>query len=262
MTTVITIKDAVFTAPGLPVLSRVIRDGLVLGIRPADTGDVVDFSDNGATLTKVGFPILTPYGVRTAPVSFYNTSVLESSSNTMIIGFRAVFPGSTSGLSGLLGSLNYGFGTNSKGSGIAVGTIAGSPAYLGAATYAANGATTRQNTGARAIVSPSPAPPFTSKWVWVAVALDEAANVSRFYSCMDGGDLVAAANATLDAGVITRTRANICLGAYADVGVDTGHRFEIAEALVYSRALSAAEIQHQFNEAKKYMTSIGAVLGQ
>ncbi|MDR6600972.1 hypothetical protein J2732_001955 [Achromobacter deleyi] len=260
--TVVTRASNIFTAPNLPIMSDLIKSGMVLGLRPVQTTGVIDISPSQASLTAVGAPTMTAAGVRVGPMNYYRSNVQEPRNLTLIAGFRISSGPSLSGTAQLIGSLRGSFSA-SNGSGIYAGLFASSPNYIGLTYGSSNGpGGSRASVFPTGVVIAQPAPTnYVSPWLWCAVTIDSDGIAGRRYVAKAEGPIVAVAANGLTAAMGDRDRASLILGAFDDVAVDNHWRFEMAELLVYNRAFSEAEVQQQYRDSLLYMKAIGAQIG-
>ena len=91
MSVIIKAKNVVFDNPNLPVLTPMISNGLIAGFRPNNsTLGLTDLSGNGYELTKVGNPTLTDKSIIVDKANGFVTNVRETTHLTLIVVSRAI----------------------------------------------------------------------------------------------------------------------------------------------------------------------------
>ena len=91
MTTVIKAANFNFSNNNLPILQPIVTDGLVAMFRPNDSiNGLADLSLNNHTLTKVGNPTLTAVSVLGNNSNYYQTSIPETQSLTIMAVVKVV----------------------------------------------------------------------------------------------------------------------------------------------------------------------------
>lgn len=91
MSVIIKAKNVVFSNPNLPIITPMISDGLQAAFRPNNTTlGLSDFSGHGATLTPQGNPQITDKSVIVDRINGFVSNVRETIDLTMIVVHRAI----------------------------------------------------------------------------------------------------------------------------------------------------------------------------
>lgn len=91
MSVIIKAKNVVFNNPNLPIITPMISEGLQAAFRPNNTTlGLSDFSGHGATLTPQGNPQLTDTSIIVDRANGFVSNVRETTDLTMIVVHRAI----------------------------------------------------------------------------------------------------------------------------------------------------------------------------
>lgn len=277
MSTIIRLRGINFNNPALPVVSSFVRNGLVGAFRPAgDASSMVDLSGNGVTLTKRGNPSFTQYGILGNGVNGYRTNIPETMNQTLMAVFRG-HKGTSFNCLAISNYLNDVAGAE-RGSSVWMALANGTGENkidVGARTQthykrASDNAYTN-NIHASVINDEVDSTTFlTSDWVFAALVVDATGNIQQtFVPKNNSSGPVQETNfttATNPGSLATRHLTDPATGApnmFQICSVDdltwVSAQSEVAEALVYNRALSTAEIMEQYELSKEFMFKVRGI---
>lgn len=269
MTTIIRATGVTFNNPDLPVVTPIITNGLVGAFRPSNKiGGLVDVSGNGHKMTMAGAPELTSISAKGDKNNGFITDIPDSKDITLMCVSRSIKNPSTGRFSGFVLS-NYSGGNDlMRGGGIwyhdqsagsVVTPILKANSYtkkISDGTYVNATATPKTYTAGELIDGNETA------WNFTAMTLNTVTNKQHAYMPATSlapvatydhtaaGFNLAQRKLTLDNGQPNFFRVINIL----DSGNWTG-TVEVAEVMVFDRALSDSEIMQQYLYSKQYMAA-------
>lgn len=269
MTTIIRAAGVTFNNPDLPVVTPIITNGLVGAFRPSNKiGGLVDVSGNGHKMTTVGAPELTSISAKGDKNNGFITDIPDSKDITLMCVSRSIKNPSTGRFSGFVLS-NYSGGNDlTRGGGIWYHDVSNDISVtpiLKANSHTKdlsdnsfkNATVIGKNFVTNDLVNGN-----KTAWNFFAMTLNSTSNLQKAYmpktqlAPVDTFDHTAKGfslserKLTLDNGKPNFFRV-INIG---DSGNWTG-TVEVAEVMVFDRALSDSEIMQQYLYSKKNMAA-------
>lgn len=249
MTTVIRSSNSVFNAENILPFGSLVLDGLVAAFRPSNKQDgLVDLSGHGHILTKMGNPTLTSNEMVGDSVNGYTTDITETSNLTYIAVYK-VLPTSDNYQSLAINCYNQ-------------SPIEGSSIYMysgGKAGLRGAAPAKITSSGASVIVTATLGYPDIEKYVFVAHVVNSETGVMTSYTPVNGtvintpqGSGQSFANRSL-----SRNKVSLAYSPTTPTWLGKSH---IAEALIYSKALTAEQVMEQYNYSKAFMASRGITI--
>ena len=246
MTTVIRAVGANFINPDLPsVVPKFITDGLVAAYRPSNAATGLnDLSGNGNNLTIVGSPVLTADGMVGDVLNGLKTGLLETLSLTYMAVYK--IPLSTYVEGGfVMGCYEDIPPTSSTGSSFYSFGLSGAGHNLTAQSqYKKPDNTTAQATVAMGVIP--------DRYVFVAITVDAASNKVTAYCPTLATEFTTipptGAIGTRD--ISPTNKVQLVSGISKPTWTS---KVNLAEALIYNKALTSAQIQEEYQKSKTYM---------
>lgn len=257
MTTMIRNLDMEIQNPSLTPIYEPFASvpGLMQGVRVGD--GLVDLSGNGYTVAPIGTPTLTKYSVIGDKNNGFVTNVPDGLQRTIIAVYKQASDTATFGYP--VGNITQ--QTSAHGVGLAISDVSSTSLRRRSLTV---GAKEYNETLYAVAAGPSEGVATRNKFVWTAVTVDGAGNAAGLF--------IPAANpaiipATLAAG------ANLAERTITEGGGDSYYRviawrsptippvasasgLEVAEWLIYDRALSLADLQVQYGRSQRYFKNL------
>lgn len=277
MSTIIRLRGVNFNNASLPVVSSFVRNGLVAAFRPAgDESSLVDLSGNSTQLTKVGTPTFTTQGVKGQNGSGYVTNVAETADITVMAVYRC---------SPIAGTMAGGLVVNTFNDDDAAGNKYGfslwTKAYAGTgankldvkALYQTflkrNSDNTYQNSPFGVLIQDEMDNTVSTDWIFGAMVIDASNNkVKRFVPKLyPTGPYNETDGTALGLSVAGRILTNPTTGLPNYVNIleasdnDAWNTpVELAEVLIYQRALTDVEIFQQYALSKEFMSKLRSIV--
>lgn len=238
MTTVIKAANFNFSNNNLPILQPIVTDGLVAMFRPNDSiNGLADLSLNNHTLTKVGNPTLTTVSASGNSNNYYQTSIPETQSLTIMAVVKIV----NNPNNGII------FGNYETNAGTSIwysynGTAKDSLALQVQLHNKKLDGTFKNNQLHFEIFYP----PFNYPWRFVAITIDAKTGIATAYNPLNQKvNTLAADFANRQIGKNFRI-----FNAQSNTHPGTS---ELAEVLVFNKALSRQQIMQQYEYSKEFM---------
>lgn len=253
MTTVIRNLDLLIDNPALPVIFGPFTSvpGLVGGWRFSGGNPLADLSGNGRALSAEGSPSQADYYVTGNKTNGYVTDIGDMLNVTLIVVAR--LKSSVQDYGPFLSSLRQ----NASGNGVGVGVVlASNPAANISRDQGVIGNTAYDAALAASVQGQAGTFAERTAFRFIALALDAAAGTARLFQPR----LSTVPVTVTDADISTRTVAGrvFRIGSWSNpADLPQPGEYDIAEALIYSRALSDSEVLTQYNRSKTYMAGFG-----
>lgn len=223
MTTVIRATGVQFSNADLPNLSPVVSNGLVAMFRPSSAkSGLADLYNKDNQLTIVGNPEFLAHGVRVSKANYLQTNVADTKNSTIIVVFKI---NNTQGSAIVFGNFNIGISGQSVfwQGGVIKSQVIGSANYI---ENLSNNYT-------------------SGLFFTVAITIDADNDIAHFYNITQGTQQQASGGI-----------ANRKLGATHRIGASYSTPWtgisEVAEVIIYDRALSKDELNTQYMYSKDY----------
>lgn len=253
MTTVIRATGSVFNNQSLPIIAPLVTDGLVGAFRAGGFG-LVDVSGNSRALTVVGSPTATEYGLRGNGSNGLATDIGEPTTMTIMTISRVRKVGGAYKRVFVAG--NY----------IASNPVAGSSVFYApeAQGYSLRGNTRTKNLSGDTLNNTLTYKIFgdvgdTSEFIFTAMVLDAAANTVTTYLPKFSQNYVqfvdfnpSSLSLTQRPLVINGKPNYIQIASTPSSDVWDGD-VEVAEVLIFDKALTKSQIMQQYKYSKAYM---------
>ncbi|WP_068445009.1 hypothetical protein [Providencia heimbachae] len=245
------IKGANWDSSGLPVLNSFVTQGLVAAFRPKSyASSMVDLSGNETHVQTIGNPQFTKSGVIGSNADGFLTSCSETSSHTYI----ATIKGDSSIGPFIVGNFNS---QSAMGTGIVTLAI-NNMMHNAGAYWTKSGDTTNWDRVTGSGVAPDN---FRTAWAFIALTVDSEKEWVELWLKQGDSPLIRAA-AVKPSGIKTRN-----MDATKKIRImgptpawTSSARNEVAETLIYNRALSESEIKQQYLYSQKYHLNNGVVI--
>lgn len=275
MSTIIRLRGINFNNPALPVVSSFVRNGLVGAFRPAgDASSMVDLSGNGVSLTKRGSPAFTQYGMTGTPSNGYRTNIPETLNSTLTAIFRVTKGTTFSSMA--VGNYNNDNVGAERGMSIWTSSAAGTGAgkidvRVNAQTHYKKTADGLYTNSIAATILNDEVDDTTflqTEWVFAACVVDATNNKLQAYlPKLSALGPTAEVNYTtasqpgslanrLIADPVTLTPNYFEILSTPDANWVSAGTIELAEVLIYNRALAFSEILEQYNLSKDFMKKV------
>ncbi|HBW9854347.1 TPA: hypothetical protein MFX39_09000 [Klebsiella pneumoniae] len=263
MTTIIRNKDVVIESPQLkPIYTPfVAEDGLLAGWRFGD--GLNDLSGNGNSLSAVGSPVSEGYFISGDKDNGYKTTVPDGLQRTLVAVWRN---------HSAIDAYAYPVGNlaqSASNQGIGVGLKSNSSSSSNLSRISGNAGA---NASARPLlaIADGPADSYANRlsFRFAAFTIDGAGNVANLYVPSLNSALIPA---TLASGANLATR-NITEGglsstyriiAFRDPAIPgslPGTAIDVAEVLIFDRALDLAALQRTYQRSKLYLAGYGQTI--
>lgn len=250
MTTIIKVVGANFTNINMPSIAPIdttlfVLDGLLGAYRPNTTNGITDLSGNNNDLITVGTPILSAEGFIGDRSNGYSTPLLETVSFTQIAVYK--IPANTYNVGAfIIGSYQA---LPVEGSGLYSYGLSGSTHNLTAQLRV-------KNTGGGQISLDKSLGLLPERYLFVAFTVDAITN-RAIVSCPTLGttyEFAISTSSLANRNISTTFKVKLVANANK---ADWLSKVHFAEGLIYDKALSAAQIQLQYQKSQAYMQSVG-----
>ncbi|HGS4526694.1 TPA: hypothetical protein ACMDNX_002013 [Vibrio cholerae] len=246
MATVIRLKGVNFNNPSLPVIAPLVRTGLRAAWRPANGMDsLVDLSGNGKSLTVLGNPSFTQNGVKGDRSNGLLTDLIETTSYTYIAVGRIPDGIEASSQQSML--VNNFKDDDADVRGGSVWLMTGNIRYTSSYYKSGEGV----NNQANSILGTAQG--IGNDWQFIVVQIDATTQTQRVYTPTIKGNMTPDERQGWDFAARTiYADQPLALVAVPYDRWSSASQSELGEVLVYDRALSAEEIQRQYELSKTF----------
>ncbi|MBA8302486.1 hypothetical protein HVX57_18765 [Klebsiella michiganensis] len=263
MTTIIRNKDVVIENPQLkPIYTPFVAEpGLMAGWRFGN--GMVDLSGNGNTLTAIGVPTVDSFFISGDKDNGYKSSVPDGYQRTLVAIWRN--HSTTDAYAYPVGNLAQ--SSSSQGIGLGLKSNSSSSSNLSRISGNAGGNTT---TSSLLAIADGPTDTYANRlnFRWAAFTIDGAGNAANlFVPAMNTALIPATLASGANLGTREITEGGVSsmyrLIAYRNPAIPAslpGSAIDVAEVLIFDRALDLAALQRTYQRSKQYMSLYGQTI--